>query len=559
MTDRIAQQIDLAALLNTFVYLDNDVVGIEGGTLREILQIMGMNMDARGDEAKPEYLQLKAALQACPELGDVVLVDRSSTNETAAWTDDLIQAVTFRDAEGNYYVAYRGTGEGRWADNGDGMTAESTQMQRAAASYFDSVAEKYLTDAHARGAEVIVTGHSKGGNESQYVTVAADYEYLIDRCYSFDGQGFSEKAVASFRARYGEEYYERQLDKMYAVCGENDFVHGLGHVIIPPSRTYYVPTTGSGMTAWHHICNMIGVTAAGAASYAGLGWERAQDGGYLHGTQGSVGELTKVLSAEMMAMDEEDLHGTAVALMWGIDYFCMAENREEWEMLGDVDLKASDFVDLIAHGAPAVAEVLTETPEGRKVLRQLAGAVFGKAYDTFGCFGVAGVAALFVLLAGPVKKLLGLMGKLKKAAQIGDRVFDLLEEAKRWAGKAREAVASIQRVAAEKLGRRLTAAREASPGAGQADDAPLLSADLERLREFAARTVRCKSRLGGIDERVGRLYRRTGLLGLLGLMNTAVLPGAEWRLGQCGTWLYAAADRLERAEGRIRKEVCSLL
>ena len=552
MNDRIAEQIDLAALLNVFVYLDNDTVGIEGGTLNEILRIMGMNMEARGEEAKPEYLQLKAAIAANPAFGEVVLIDRSRTNATEAWTDDLIQAATFRDTEGNYYVAYRGTGEGRWADNGDGMTAESTLMQRTAAEYFDGVAKKYFLNAHAKGAEIIVTGHSKGGNESQYVTVAADYEYLIDRCYSFDGQGFSNRAVSAFASRYGGEYYERQLDKMYSVCGENDYVHDLGNVIIAPSRTYYVPTSGSGMTDWHHICNMIGLTAAGAVTYAGLSWERAEDGGYLHGTQGSVGELARALSGEMMDMDEEDLHGTAVAMMWGIDYLCMAENKSEWEMLGDVDLKVSDFVDLAAHGAPAVADTLIGTPEGRKVLWQLAKAAIGEAYDRFGVFGVVGLAGLTVLLAGPVKDLFGLLGKLKSAAETGDMVFALLEDLKSLKGKAGEMIAAFQMAAAKNIGDRITAAREDSAGGKAAEGRPLIAADPAKLRAYAETAQRCRGCLAGLEDRIGWLYRRTGLAGLLGVMDAAALSSAVWRLGRCGTWLYNAADRLEHAEQRIR-------
>lgn len=34
---------------------------------------------------------------------------------------------------------------------------------------------------------ITVTGHSKGGNKAQYVTVLSD---KVDRCISMDGQGF---------------------------------------------------------------------------------------------------------------------------------------------------------------------------------------------------------------------------------------------------------------------------------------------------------------------------------------------------------------------------------
>lgn len=37
----------------------------------------------------------------------------------------------------------------------------------------------------------------------------SDYEALIDNCYSFDGQGFSKKAEAMFKKKYGERYKEK--------------------------------------------------------------------------------------------------------------------------------------------------------------------------------------------------------------------------------------------------------------------------------------------------------------------------------------------------------------
>ena len=40
------------------------------------------------------------------------------------------------------------------------------------------------------GNNITVTGHFKGGNKAQYVTIVTD---RIGRCVSFDGQGFSKE------------------------------------------------------------------------------------------------------------------------------------------------------------------------------------------------------------------------------------------------------------------------------------------------------------------------------------------------------------------------------
>ena len=61
----------------------------------------------------------------------------------------------------------------------------------------------YLTYKVAEAADVVlgsydsitVTGHSKGGNKAQYVTVLSD---KVDRCISMDGQGFFQEFLNQY-------------------------------------------------------------------------------------------------------------------------------------------------------------------------------------------------------------------------------------------------------------------------------------------------------------------------------------------------------------------------
>ena len=63
----------------------------------------------------------------------------------------------------------------------------------------------YLTYKVAEAADVVlgpydsitVTGHSKGGNKAQYVTVLSD---KVDRCISMDGQRFSQEFLNQYYA-----------------------------------------------------------------------------------------------------------------------------------------------------------------------------------------------------------------------------------------------------------------------------------------------------------------------------------------------------------------------
>jgi len=94
-------------------------------------------------------------------------------------------------------VAFRGTSsDNEWHDNGAGMYVSDTPEQIASANYINKLPESY-------GNKLTVTGHSKGGNRAQYVTIATD---RVGRCVSYDGQGFSQQ----FIQKYGDKIEERR-------------------------------------------------------------------------------------------------------------------------------------------------------------------------------------------------------------------------------------------------------------------------------------------------------------------------------------------------------------
>ena len=201
-------------------------------------------------------------------------------------------ACTFKNPKTNdYYVAYRGTGDGKWVDNGEAMTIESSLMQQAAADYFDSVVEHESLDSENIG-RIIVTGHSKGGNSAQFTTMFSENSHLIDNCYSIDGQGFSAKAIEAFKAKWDNDY-QLQIEKMYSINGQNDYVHDLGYPIINEEQTYFVKTHGNDFASWHSLSNMF--------SDGQFGWDYTVDenGNKIYNfdlSQDSVGKFAKELT-----------------------------------------------------------------------------------------------------------------------------------------------------------------------------------------------------------------------------------------------------------------------
>lgn len=107
-----------------------------------------------------------------------------------AGKDDSVPAICFTDPNDpdSAVVAFKGTtGRKEWWDNGSGFGLSDTEKQKEALEYIENLPYNSIT----------VTGHSKGGNKAQYVTVLSD---KVDRCISMDGQGFSQEFLDRYYA-----------------------------------------------------------------------------------------------------------------------------------------------------------------------------------------------------------------------------------------------------------------------------------------------------------------------------------------------------------------------
>lgn len=531
-------QIELSAVLNLIPYLDVQLLSDRPMTLTEIVQ----TYDSQLGNDKTFQL-LKEAVNANKDYySKVTLVDQSSTNSTAAWTDDLIQGCTVRDPEGNYYVAFRGTGNGRWADNGNGMTAPSTEMQEAAANYFDQMAEKYLIDASLQGKDIIVTGHSKGGNEAQYVYMAAQHEEIIDACYSLDGQGFSGSAIENFQEMHSADYDDK-LQHMYSINGENDYVHDLGYVIIPEENTYFVPSSGEeSFHSWHALENML---SNDNGSFTGLNW--VMDGEEVsHGQQGSIGQLAHQISEMMMQLDDENLNGAAIAVMTFIDPY------SNDDILGSLDISWTDYVDLFAHGLPVALEALLFTPEGLTVLYELIGAGATHLYDEYGVGGLLGglvVGAVGLVIAAP------LVFDIVVLANVLDFAIDTVKGLITIAGKIADFVSQLHDLVIAAVNKIVATVSSWTAGYKYATANPNIKVDTYKLTGYAQRLRAVQTRITRLDSRLDSLYWQVGLLDLWNLMSADILTGYSWRLNRCASYLDNTASDFSNAEAELVRNI----
>lgn len=152
------------------------------------------------------------------------------------------KAIAVRDKEGNVYVHFNGTGDGNWGYNAAAYGGAPSRMQTEVLKWFDSFVERRY-EGHG-GGNLYVTGHSQGGNNAQFVTIRSRYADYITNCVPLDGPGFSEQFVNDSINLYGETFYERQRNKIWAYNGEYDYVSCLGQTsIVPEGHTKYLKYT----------------------------------------------------------------------------------------------------------------------------------------------------------------------------------------------------------------------------------------------------------------------------------------------------------------------------
>ena len=346
-------------ILDTYMYLGYQETSGEPVELRKVIEkLSDVPEYGEGGDYQNEYQILKEAVKD-EQVGGLKVCYASRTLGFDAGT----KACTFLDEENDrVFVAYRGTGDGEWPDNGLGMTQETTTQQMRAVEYFDTVAQKAELNKSQR---VIVTGHSKGGNKAQFVTMESDYGDLIDRCYSVDGQGMSEKAEEHFRQKYSQQEYEERIQKLYGIHGENDYVSPLGNQIIPKEHVTYIrtPVQKGNFAGYHDITYMFATLTLDQATgrwVTGFSGKRNEE--VLR--RGDLGNYAAELSAKIMKLPVEERAGAASVVMQGIESIAGTKQGLNGEHTTLEDLKQ-----FLSAGIPAIAGATVGTTGGLKFLK----------------------------------------------------------------------------------------------------------------------------------------------------------------------------------------------
>lgn len=150
------------------------------------------------------------------------------------------RAATFISEEtGENAVIFRGTSTANeWVDNGEGGYSLMSANQALALDYVNNLD---LVNNNS----FVASGHSKGGNLAQFVALFSQ-DTLIDRCLSFDGQGFSKELCET------EEYQDaiaRRGNNLYLVASSCDYVNVLFNPAVPESHKMYLDANYMGLNA----------------------------------------------------------------------------------------------------------------------------------------------------------------------------------------------------------------------------------------------------------------------------------------------------------------------
>ena len=205
----------------------------EGVDLGEVLHDIEFHDDACWKIDDPYFQILKSYQESnSEEFNKLVIRDYTATEDLGRYV--TVQTDTV-DGEPYYQVSFNGTMSAEGIDNAEGLYQESTVQQQVSLDYFKDMANKFgFTKNH-----VALSGHSKGGNEVTYtcMTASGQFQDMIDLAVSLDGQGHSNEAMAQWQE---SPSYQEKTNKIYGIYGEYDYVHPLGHSVVPENNRFYL-------------------------------------------------------------------------------------------------------------------------------------------------------------------------------------------------------------------------------------------------------------------------------------------------------------------------------
>ena len=521
---------------------------------------------------------------------------------------NAFKAITVRDSQGNIYVHFNGTGDGFWGYNsaayGPVNGEVNSSVQKWAESYFDRMVETYYDGASS--GDLYVTGHSQGGNNAQYVTLASEHGDEITSCIELDGPGFSSEMIEHLKNKYGEAYYEMQREKIYAYIGESDFVSCLGQeIIIHDDHVTYIDTPDGyeNIVNFHaadglldengrlnpvveddsafrkfvvdvadriqelpqdqqeqaaelimKICeNAVGDREPIVATFSPEEMDQLKTlliPIVIEALEDNEGALLEVL--EELGIDPA-IAGLADTLVHEYNDLSPELRQQALEALAacltvnengqiDPDLSQIEIFPVLAAALPMLVETAVHHPEDIMATIHALGLDEKLAAYLKENPGVAVAAVLLSPVLAP------LVVDAVVLVRIVDAFIHMVEGIADLAEEVRDFVLNCLQAFKEAIGRLKEFLYRMSPGVRYAENNPYFKADTDRLRDYARRISDVNRRLRDLDSDLRGLYWQVGLLDIWDILVANLITSQSPTLRQVCSYLNDAADRLEEAE-----------
>ncbi|MBR5949283.1 MAG: DUF2974 domain-containing protein [Clostridia bacterium] len=456
-----------------------------------------------------------------------------------------------------------GTANGEWLDNATALSGIPQQntytvyengkvvdtflvsndyagpQQVEALNWFNMVCSKNGWDSNTN---IIVSGHSKGGNKAQFITINSG---LIDRCYSFDGQGFSKESIAMFNEKFGQSYNER-VRKIQSYSTYDDYVNILGVSVVPANNNHYLEATyGEDNLMEFHCMESLVDNQGRLNAYYGNG---------RLGSQGELSEIVQKTNLEIMDLDPN----LREPMVFGI--MNMLQKSSGPALNGETVSGGTTAIGVSTVAAMLVNN-LTKTKDGKEAIAELAllygddimewmtqhynniAEQYGSIAAVTTVIAAIGIACFFapfvikvtgfiIVTAAFVKTVVTICNFLIKT---GTEIYNSI---KNFCDK----ISNRYNKWIDKL---------FNGGWNYAALQQIIIVDTNMLNTLAARIEMVNKKVLNIDKRLEKICFKTNLKEQQRLTAADSLKSYSWRLASCKRYLTDTAEEFDRIEHTI--------
>lgn len=351
-----------------------------------------------------------------------------------------------------------------------------------------------------------MTGHSLGGNLSEYATIVSGRYGLDDnikQCVSLDGPGFSDEFILKYRKEI-EQMSDKMTHYRWSFVGTmlND---------LPGVDYHYVSVSNEANALDNEEFNAISRHSTKFLDYD------SDTGMFLPGEQDTLSKITSVISEGIDHMPPivGDVLVTVVGSIWiGAMWAKEQIFDEKWNL-------TTTGVAII--GGSAIAIAIIGIPEVITALLTVVVATLA----------VLAVAIVFELVYDLVLTVI-------------DALCDAVEQIYKW---GKEIVDELRDATIKFVnGLKDWFNKNFNNGYMYAEAHPCVKLDTQRLRTYAQRLSNVNRKIITLDRRLDSLYWQVGLRDLWNLLQADILTGYSWRLVRCSGYLNDTASDYESVE-----------